>query len=113
MKSIDRKAAIRDYKDRPPMGGAFALRCPASDRVWVGTSRNLDAARNGVLFILRQGQHRDRALQEEWTTHGEAAFQFEVLETLDADVSPYLVADLLKDKKREWATRLVARTLLA
>jgi hypothetical protein len=55
---------------------AFAIRCTASGRVWVGASRNLDATRNSFWFSLRHGSHPARSLQEEWDVHGEAAFQF-------------------------------------
>jgi len=113
MASPTRKQAIRDFKDQPPSRGAFAIRCLPTQRVWVGASPNLGAVRNREWFALRQGQHRDKALQAEWTAHGEAAFQFEVLETLETDVLPLAIPDLLKEKKRDWAARLGAGTLLA
>lgn len=107
-----RKDAIREYKERPPNMGAFAIRCLASNRSWVGTSRNLTAAKNGAWFTLRMGMHRDQALQSEWNTHGEAAFEYDILEKLDEDLAPMAVADLLKEKARVWAARLNAPTLL-
>jgi hypothetical protein len=112
MPSSTRKRAIREYKERQPARGAFAVRCLATNRVWVGASTNLDAARNGTWFLLRYGQHRDRGLQAEWNAHGESAFRYDVLETVDADASPFGIGDLLKEKKRHWAGRLGAQTLL-
>jgi hypothetical protein len=73
---------------------------------------NLDASRNRAWFALRQGQHQDRSLQAEWNAHGEAAFQYDVLERLEADVLPIAVSDVLKEKMRAWAARLAAPTLL-
>lgn len=110
--SANRKAAVRHYKDHPPDGGAFALRNTVTGHGWVGASPNLDAARNGAFFMLRLGQHRDRALQAAWHTHGEAAFAFEVLETLATDPAPFSPADDLKSMKAHWAARLGAPTLL-
>lgn len=107
-----RKDAIRHYKDHPPARGAFALRNRVTGHAWVGASPNLDAARNGAFFMLRLGQHRDRALQAEWHAHGEPAFAFEVLETLAADAAPFSVADELKGMKARWAARLAAPVLL-
>jgi hypothetical protein len=107
-----RKDAIREYKERPPNRGIFAIRRLATDRAWVGSSLNLDATRNRTWFALRMGQHHDRPLQAEWHAHGEAAFQYDVLETLKDDVVPMAIADLLKEKTREWAARLGAPTLL-
>ena len=103
-----RKDAIKAYKARAPNRGVFAIRCLASGRAWVGAALDLNAAKNRTWFALRQGQHRDRALQAEWNTHGEAAFQYDVLEKLKDDVVPMAVADLLKETLRDWAARLGA-----
>jgi hypothetical protein len=107
-----RKDAIREYKERAPNMGAFAIRCRPSNRCWVGTSRNLTAAKNGAWFTLRLGMHRDHALQTEWNTHGEAAFEYDILEKLGDDLAPMAVSDLLKEKARKWAARLNAPVLL-
>lgn len=109
---IDRKEAIRKFKERKPLLGAFAVRCTASGRVWVGTSRNLDATRNGFWFCLRNGSHIDKSLQAEWDAHGEPAFQYEILETLEEDLHPMAVADLLKEKGKHWAAQLSARPIV-
>src|SRR5258708_29420436 len=98
-----RKDAIREYKERAPNRGICAIRRVATDGAWVGASRNLDASRNRAWAALRQGQHQDRALQAEWNTHGEAAFDYEVLEKLKDDVLPMTISDLLNEKMREWA----------
>jgi hypothetical protein len=55
----------------------------ATGQVWVDSSPNLDAARNGAWFFLRHRYHHNKALQAEWNTHGEEAFQYEILEQLD------------------------------
>ncbi len=107
-----RKRALQEYKSRTPARGAFAVRSRTTDRVWVGASPNLDAARNRIWFMLRSGSHRDRSLQAEWDSNGEASFGFEVLETLDPDVAPMALTDLLKERKSHWAERLGASTLL-
>jgi hypothetical protein len=104
-----RKAAIQKFKERKPALGVFAVRCTASGRVWVDASRNLDAAKNGTWFGLRTGGHRDKSLQQEWNAHGEAAFAYEILETLDEDLHPLAVADLLKQARRRWIEQLGAR----
>lgn len=113
MASTSRKAAIEEFKKRQPHRGVFAVRCTATGNTWVGSTPNLGAAHNSTWFTLRLGSHRDAALQAEWREHGEAAFRFDVLEELEADVQPMLVNDLLKQKKREWASKEQARPLLA
>ena len=108
---LTRKEAIRKFKERKPLLGAFAIRCTASGRVWAGTSRNLEATKNGAWFSLRIGSHIDKSLQEEWHAHGEPAFQYEILEKLDEDLHPLAVADLLKEKRTHWIAQLNARPL--
>ncbi len=110
--NADRKEAVRKYKEQKVRLGAYAIRCTASGQVWVGSSRNLDATRNGCWFMLRSGSFVDKALQAEWNNRGEESFQYEVLEVLDEDVSTFEVADLLKEKKRHWVAQLSALPLL-
>jgi hypothetical protein len=107
-----RKDAIAEYKARAPNRGVFAIRCLASGRAWVGASLNLDASRNRAWATLRLGQHPHRTLQVEWNTHGETAFEYEVLEKLKDDVLPMAISDLLKTTARDWAARLGAPILL-
>jgi len=110
--NTDKKEAIRKFKELKPLLGVFAVRCAASGKVWVGTSRNLDATRNGLWFGLRSGGYIDKSLQAEWNAHGEPAFQYEILETLDDDLHPLAVKDLLKEKSKPWVAQFSARTLL-
>jgi hypothetical protein len=107
----DRKEAVKAFKARKVARGVFAVRCTATGRVWVDSSPNLDASRNGVWFSLRHGGYFNRSLQAEWNAHGADAFQFEVLESLHDDVAPLAVKDLLKEKKREWVQRLGAQPM--
>jgi hypothetical protein len=107
-----KREAINQFKERKCLLGVFAVRCTASGRVWVGSSRNLEATRNGIWFGLRHGSHRDKALQDEWNAQGELAFEYEVLEKLKDDVPALLVPDLLKDTKQRWIAESGARGLL-
>ena len=111
MANQSRKDAIREYKEKPVPRGAYAIRCKPTGQVWVGASRNLGATRNGSWFALRQGGHMDKTLQAEWNAHGEEAFEYEILEQLDDDLSPMAVTDLLKEKREHWIARLQARGL--
>ena len=104
----NRKEAVRDYKMRKISRGIFAIRCATTGQTWVDSTPNLDGAKNGTWFQLREGRYRDKALQSEWNTHGEPAFQFEILETLEEDVIPLAVRDLLTEKKKNWAIKLDA-----
>jgi len=106
-----RKEAIEEFKARKVPQGVYAVRCMATGRVWVNSSRNLDATRTGLWFMLRNGSHINRALQAEWNAQGEETFQYEVLEKLADDLTPMAASDLLKEKRRYWLGRLEAQTL--
>ena len=51
------------------------------------------------------------ALQAEWNTHGEEAFQYEIVEKLNDDLTVIGASDVLKEKKRNWVAQLGARIL--
>ncbi len=105
---INRKEAIREYKERKTPLGIFAIRCTATNAVWVDASRNLDAAKNSNWFQLGAGSHRTKSLQHEWNTHSETAFSYEILETLPEDVHPLEVKDQLESRRKHWVAELNA-----
>jgi hypothetical protein len=109
---MTKKELIAEYKARKPARGAFAVRCTANGQTWVGASPNLNTAQNSIWFTLRLGSHYDKALQAAWAVHGEHAFEYEILEKLDDDLSPMAVKDLLKEKRLHWATKFRSHTLL-
>ena len=104
-----RKEAIRSFKEQKTKHGIFAIRCCTICQTWVGSSRNLNATKNGAWFCLRTKSHRNKLLQDTWNDHGEDGFLYEVLEILDEDVSPILLSDILKDRCAHWIAQLDAR----
>jgi hypothetical protein len=104
----ERKEAARQFKERKPSPGIYALRCSTTGRAWVNSSPNLDAAQNSQFFQLRQRLHRDKELQAEWNAHGEASFSFEVLENLPEDTPSLNLRDLLAERKRAWTEQAQA-----
>jgi hypothetical protein len=109
---MDKREARKEFKSRKTPKGVFAIRCTATGEAWVSGSDHLDSARNGAWFQLRNGQHQNKRLQAEWTAKGEEAFAYEVLETLDDDVSPLLLKDVLRERQKHWETKLGASGLL-
>ena len=108
---VSRKESIRQYKEQKPLLGAYAVRCTATGHAWVGVSRNLSATKNGCWFMLRGGLHREKTLQAEWNAHGEAAFESEILDGSEEEVSPLLIDSMLKEKKASWVSKLSAQPL--
>jgi hypothetical protein len=103
---------IKKRSDQKLLAGAYAVRCASTGEVWVGTSRNLDAMKNGCWFMLRSGSHQEKSLQAEWNARGEKTFEYEVLEALGEDVHSLNIAALLKEMKSAWVARLSATPLL-
>jgi hypothetical protein len=109
MEKARRKDLTRAYAERERHQGVFAVRCRPSGQVWVSASRNLDTQRNAVWFGLRTGGHPNRALQAAWQAHGEAAFDYEILEALSAEgLTPMGLADRLRERERAWREKLGA-----
>jgi hypothetical protein len=106
---MNRKEAIAEYKHRKTPRGVYSVRFADDGAVFVDAVPDLGAAKNGLLFALRTGTHRNPELQAEWNAHGESAFRYEVLEKLEDDLAPMAWRDLLKDKKKEWIEKLGAR----
>jgi hypothetical protein len=111
MDTIARKEATRKFKERKPTRGVFAVRSATTGLVWVGSFTNLEAMRTRLWFSLRQGNHRDRRLQDEWNARGEQTFRYEIVEKFDEELCDIEVSDLLKERRRHWAVELGARTL--
>ena len=110
MDKQSRRDLISDYKERKAVAGVYAVRCAALGEIWTAGSRNIDAQQNSLWFGLRNGGHINRAMQAAWTTHGEAAFSFEVLERIDdATLTPQGVLDRLKVRQQHWLETLGAR----
>ena len=102
----ERKEAARQFKERKPSPGVFALRCRTTGRVWVDSSPNLDAAQNSQFFQLRQRLHRNKELQAEWNLHGEETFEFVIVEALPEDTSSLNLHDLLRERKQFWTEKM-------
>ncbi|HEY0436706.1 MAG TPA: GIY-YIG nuclease family protein [Phenylobacterium sp.] len=108
-----RRQAVRDFKERKVLRGAFAVRCAASGEVWVGVSRNLPQQQNAIWFGLKNGGYINRAVQAAWREHGEAGLSFEVLETFDdEEMGPIGRADLAKARAAHWRDQLGAAKLV-
>ena len=85
---MNRKEAIRAYKDaRRPMG-VYQVRNTVSGKAYIGTSVDLPSILNRQRAQLRLGAHADRALQADWNALGGEVFEFEVLDTLDPPDDP-------------------------
>lgn len=102
MDKARRKAAIAEYKKRDDAIGIFAVRCAASDEVWVGPTLTLNTIKNRIWFGLRLGNATNTEMQRAWARHGGDSFAFEVLERLDPDEPVFVRDSQLKERAAHW-----------
>src|SRR5690348_2825158 len=108
VKAEARKLAIADYKKRASVAGIYAVRCAMTGEVWVGQALDLDKIQNRIWFSLRMGSHARADLQQAWSTHGEAALSFEILERLKDEELSYVRDALPKERLTCWRATLNA-----
>ena len=112
MERARRKELLQAYAERELHQGVFAIRCAASGQTWTGPSQDLTKAQNKHWSQLRFRGHPNRALQQAWTAHGEAAFAYEVLEELKpGDFTPAGFNDVLKAAEKRWRETLGAASV--
>jgi hypothetical protein len=112
MESVRKREMLQAFKEAKVAKGVFAVRCTTTGQTWVATSKNLGQQRNSVWFMLKHGNHPNRAVQSAWDEHGEGAFAFEVLDEVDDEgLTPLGLSDLLKHKAGEWRDALGAQKL--
>jgi hypothetical protein len=107
----DRRAAVAAYKERKATPGIYAIHCTASGEAWVGSAPDLATIQNRHWFALRMGSHTQPSLQQAWARHGEAAFEFRIVEAFAEPGSGPVSHSALRDVVRDWALRLQARAL--
>ncbi len=60
--------------------GIYEIRCRVSENAYVGSSISVYGRWYDHRWNLRKGTHHCHALQKSWIKHGEAAFDFKILE---------------------------------
>jgi hypothetical protein len=104
---MDRKALARQYKETKRPVGVFCVRNRINGKALIGVSIDLPSMLNRQRAQLGMGLHPNRALQDDWNTLGSAAFDFEVLDTLDPpDRADWDPADDLRVLEKLWLEKL-------
>ncbi len=85
---MDRKALIREYKQRRPPMGVYRIRNTLSGQSLVAASTDLPSMLNRHRAQLGMGGHSSRALQADWVEYGPESFVFEILDTLTPPDQP-------------------------
>lgn len=65
------------------LSGIYKITCSINGKVYVGSAVNIRQRWSGHISDLRNNKNRCKKLQNAWNAHGEAAFQFSVLELVE------------------------------
>lgn len=79
---IDRKEAIRQYKERPRGYGVAVARNTINGKAFVFSGIDIEALINRNRTQLKFGGHPNKSMQADWNVVGGDHFTFEVVDTL-------------------------------
>jgi group I intron endonuclease len=85
--------------------GVYEIRRVGTDQCYVGSTSNLRRRRTAHLRQLKAGDHHAARLQNSWNKYGAEAFEFKVLELVDAEGNEELRAALMQ-REQVWIDRL-------
>lgn len=106
---MDRKEAIRNYKNTPTPVGVFRVRNNTEGKSFIGSSVNVPAMLNRQRFQLDHGAHANKQLQADWNALGADAFTIESLDVLEPPKEgTWDPSDDLKALEEMWRDRIAA-----
>lgn len=83
---MDRKKELRNlYKEKKFKMGVFQLRNASNQKIFIGSSTDLDAIWNRLQTELKFGSYPNAELQKDWNALGANNFVFEILSELKPD----------------------------
>lgn len=104
---MDRKEAIRRYRETPRPAGIYRVTHTPSGRVLLGASPDAAARLRRIRAQLEMSTHPSGELQRDWDTDGESAFVLGVLDVLPPSQDPQAnVNDDLETLLDLWTERL-------
>ena len=77
-----RKELREEYKQRKYRMGVFQIKNLINNKIYVGSSQDLDAIWHAQKLQLNVGIHSNDDLQKDWKESGPDNFTFEILEML-------------------------------
>jgi len=77
------------------MKGIYQIRNIIDDKIYIGSSIDIQRRWNDHINILKKGKHHSIRLQNAWNMYGENNFRFEVIETI-------LLNEFLEEREQYW-----------
>jgi len=102
-----RKEIKEEYKLKKFRMGVYQIKNKLNQKIFIGSSPDLDAKWNSQKFQLNAGLHPNFELQKDWTEHGEQNFTYEILELLnDEDFNATQIRKELKKLEDRFIEKL-------
>lgn len=79
---MNKKEKIREYKQTVRPMGVYQIKNNKSDRVFIGSSKDIHGRINRIKFQLKNGLYPDQEIQKDYSETGESGFSFDVLDYL-------------------------------
>ncbi len=103
----NRKELIRKYKEAPKPMGIFQIKNLKNNKIYIESSKNLDASINKYKFLLKYELCKNISLQNDWNKFGDNNFIFEVIDTLKPKEEPDInYSKELKTLEELWLEKL-------
>ncbi|MFB6456702.1 GIY-YIG nuclease family protein [Chitinophaga sp. Hz27] len=83
-----KKELKQQFKEMEFRKGVYQLRNIHNNKLFIGSSMDVDRAWNSLRVQLMSGNHANTALQQDWNTYGEAGFAYEIVEILKVPSDP-------------------------
>lgn len=80
---MNKKELKYEYKQTLRPMGVYEIRNLVNEKVFLGSSMNLDGIINRHKFELKMRSHTNKDLQKDWNEFGEENFTFEILEEIE------------------------------
>jgi group I intron endonuclease len=80
---LNKKELKQNYKQTERPIGVYQIVNLKNEKVFIGSSMNLDGIKNRNFFQLKLNGHPNKALQKDWNEFGEENFEFEILEEIE------------------------------
>lgn len=103
----ERKRIIDEYRQQKVYMGVYQLRNAKNGRAFIESASNLKSRELTLRMMLDDGRHPNRLLQQDWDECGSEAFEYSVLEEVEAkpDATPHEKARALEAMKALWLSR--------
>jgi group I intron endonuclease len=102
-----RKELILEYKLAPKTMGVYRIRNAVNNKSYIAVSKDIRARFNRHRMSLKTRSERIKGLQADWIEHGEAVFEFEIVDLLEPlDQPGYDPTEDLKTLLSLWLEKL-------